>query len=148
MEGSVRLFSANNLLMKTVGLADLFGETSLILGENRSLNAGAGLAGRTARKVPKTYISNILNDDPVFGTFLRDTHIRLMDSSKQRMELAKELEKVAVQMQRNLRRWTLLFQTSKAFLIAPSGWYAILSVPSRALKQLLRFRSELLVDQF
>ena len=104
MKGSVRLFSANNLLLKRVGLANLFGETSLILGENRSLNAVAGPARLTARKVPKTYISNILNDDPVFGTFLRDTQIRLMDSSKQRMELAKELEKVAVQMQRNLRR--------------------------------------------
>jgi len=104
MKGSVRLFFANNLLLKRVGLANLFGETSLILGENRSLNAVAGPARLTARKVPKTYIINILNEDPVFGTFLRDTQIRLMDSSKQRMELAKELEKVAVQMQRNLRR--------------------------------------------
>ena len=121
MKSSVRLFSANNLLLKRVGLADLFGETSLILGENRSLNAVAGPARLTARKVPKTYISNILNDDPVFGTFLRDTQIRLMDSSKQRMELAKELEKLAVQMQHNLRRWTLLIQTGKGFLDSTLG---------------------------
>ena len=104
MEGLVRLFSADNIFLKRVGLADLFGETSLKLGEKRSLNAVAGSAGLTARKMPKTYISNILNDDPISGTFLRDTQIRLMDPSKQRMELPKKLEKVAVQMQIKLRR--------------------------------------------
>ena len=64
------------------------------------MNAVAGPAGLIARKVPKTYISNILNSDPVLGAFLRNTQHRLMDSNEQSMELANELEKVADQLQR------------------------------------------------
>ena len=99
LEGSVRIFSSDNLLLNRVGLDELFGETSLILGEDRSVNAVAGPAGLTARKVPKTYISNILNSDPVLGAFLRNTQHRLMDSNEQSMALANELEKVADQLQ-------------------------------------------------
>ena len=99
MEGSVRLFSADNLFLNRVGLDELFSEASLIFGENRSLNAVAGKAGRTVRKVPKSYISNIFNADLVVGSFLRNTQIRPMDSNEQRMDLANELEKVADQLQ-------------------------------------------------
>ena len=45
------------------------------------MNAVAGSSGLTARKVPKTYISNMLNADPVLGAFLRKTQHRLMDSN-------------------------------------------------------------------
>ena len=99
MEGSVRLFSANNLLLNRVGLGELFGETSLIFDENRSVNAVAGPASLTTRKVPKTYIRNILNANSVLGAFLSNTQIRLMDSNEQSMELANEVEKVGVQLQ-------------------------------------------------
>ena len=99
LEGLVRIFFADNLLVNRVGLDELFGETSVILGEDRSVNAVAGTAGLTARKVPKTYISNILNSDPVLGAFLRNSQHRLMDSNEQSMELANELEKVADQLQ-------------------------------------------------
>ena len=99
LEGSVRIFSVDNLLLNRVGLDELFGETSLILGEDRSVNAVAGPAGLTARKVPKTYISNMLNGDPVLGAFLRNSQHRLMDSNEQSMELANEQKKVADQLQ-------------------------------------------------
>tara|TARA_Y200000002_G_C22255194_1_gene485564 strand:- start:9 stop:533 length:525 start_codon:yes stop_codon:yes gene_type:complete len=99
MEGSVRLFSANKLLLNRVGLDELFGETSLIFDENRSVNAVAGPAGLTTRKVPKTYIRNILNANSILGAFLSNTQIRLMDSNEQSMELANEVEKVGVQLQ-------------------------------------------------
>ena len=100
LEGLVRIFSADNMLLNRVWLVELFGETSLILGEDRSANAVAGPTGLTARKVPKTYISNILNGDLILGAFLRNIQLRLMDSNEQSMELAKELEKVAGQLQR------------------------------------------------
>ena len=99
LEDSVRIFSADNLLLNRVGLDELFGETSLILGEDRSVNAVAGPADLTARKVLKTYISNLLNGDPVLGAFLRNSQHRLMDSNEKSMELANELEKVADQLQ-------------------------------------------------
>ena len=93
LEGSVRIFSADNFLLNRVGLDELFGKTSLILGEDRWMNAVAGPAGLTARKVPKTYISNMLNGDPVLGAFLRNSQHRLMDSNEQSMELANEQKK-------------------------------------------------------
>ena len=99
LEGSVIIFSTANLLFNRVGLDELFGETSSILGEDRLVNAVAGPAGLTAREVPKTYISNILNGDPVLVAFLRNTQNRLMDANKQSMELANKLEKVVGQLQ-------------------------------------------------
>ena len=99
LEGSVKIFSTDNLLLNRVGPDELFGETSLIFGEDRSVNAVAGPTGLTARKVPKNYISNILNGDPVLGAFLRNTQHRLMDSNEQSMALANELEKKADQLQ-------------------------------------------------
>ena len=99
LEGSVRIFSADNFLLNRVGLDELFGKTSLILGEDRLMNAVAGPAGLTERKVPKTYISNMLNGDPVLGAFLRNSQHRLMDSNEQSMELANEQKKVADQLQ-------------------------------------------------
>ena len=64
------------------------------------MNAVAGPAGLTARKVPKTYIRNILNSDPLLDAFIPNTQIRKMDSNEQSMELANEPEKVAGQLQR------------------------------------------------
>ena len=101
IEGAVRIFSVDNLLLNRLGPNELFGETSLILDECRSVNAVAGSSGLTARKVPKTYISNMLNADPVLGAFLRKTQHRLIDSNQQSMELANELDKVVGQLERH-----------------------------------------------
>ena len=79
LEGSVRIFSADNLFLNRVGLDELWRDL-VNTGEDRSVNAVAGPAGLTARKVPKTYISNILNGDPILGAFLRNSQHRLMDS--------------------------------------------------------------------
>ena len=62
---------------------------------------GAGSSGLTARKVPKTYIGNMLNADPVLVAFLRKTQHRLIDSNRQSMELANELDKVVCQLERH-----------------------------------------------
>ena len=45
MEGAVRIFSVDNLLLNRLGPDELFGETSLILDECRSVNAIAGSSG-------------------------------------------------------------------------------------------------------
>ena len=101
MEGAVRIFSVDNLLLNRLGPDELFGETSLILDECRSVNAVAGSSGLTARKVPKTCIGNMLYADPVLGAFLRKTQHRLIDSNWQSMELANELDKVVGQLERH-----------------------------------------------
>ena len=101
MEGAVRIFSVDNLLLNRLGPDKLFGETSLILDECLSVNAIAGSSSLTARKVPKTYIGNMLNADPVLGAALRKTQHRLIDSNRQSMELANELDKVVGQLERH-----------------------------------------------
>ena len=101
MEGSVRIFSVDNLLLNRLGPDELFGETSLILDECRSVNAVAGSSGLTARKVPKTYIGNMLNAETVLGAFLRKTQNRLIEFNRQSMELANKLDKVVGQLERH-----------------------------------------------
>ena len=101
MEGAVRIFSVDNLLLNRLGPDELFGGTSLILDECRSVNAVAGSSGLTARKVPKTYIGNMLNAEPVLGAFLRKTQNRLIESNRQSMELANKLDKVVGQLERH-----------------------------------------------
>ena len=101
MGGTVSIFSVDNLLLNRLGPDELFGETSLILDECLSVNAIAGSSSLTARKVPKTYIGNMLNADPVLGAALRKTQHRLIDSNRQSMELANELDKVVGQLERH-----------------------------------------------
>ena len=101
MEGAVGIFSVDNLLLNRLGPDELFGETSLILDECRSVNAVAGSSGLTARKVPQTYLGNMLNADPVLGAFLRKTQNRLIESNRQSMELANKLDKVVGQLERH-----------------------------------------------
>ena len=42
VDGSVKIFSVDNLLLNMLGPDEIFGETSLILDECRSVNAVAG----------------------------------------------------------------------------------------------------------
>ena len=100
-DGTVKILSEDNLLLNRLGANEIFGETSLILGECRSVNAVAGPTGLTARKIPKTYISKIIKADPVLGALLRKTQHRLIDSNLQSMELANELDKVFGQLERH-----------------------------------------------
>lgn len=101
VQGSVRIYSPDNLLLNRLGPDEVFGETSLILDECRSVNAIAGSSGLTARKVPKTYINNMIGADPVLGAFLRKTQHRLIDSNRQSIELAMELDKVVGQLEKH-----------------------------------------------
>ena len=89
MEGAVRMFSVDKILLNRLGPYQLFVETSLILDECRSVNAVAGSPGLTARKVPKNYTGNMLNADPVLGVFLLKTQQRLINSNWQSMALDK-----------------------------------------------------------
>ncbi|MAH99944.1 MAG: hypothetical protein CMN47_02510 [SAR116 cluster bacterium] len=99
VDGSVKIFSVDNLLLNMLGPDEIFGETSLILDECRSVNAVAGPTGLSARKVPKTYITSMIKADPVLGALLRKTQHRLIDSNRQSVELAKELDKVFGQLE-------------------------------------------------
>ena len=98
IEGAVRIFSVDNLLLNRLGPDQLFGETSLILDDCRLVNAVSGASHLTARKVPKTYIAKMLHADPLLGAFLHKTHRRLIDSNRQSMEL----EKLIGQLERHL----------------------------------------------
>ena len=100
VDGSVKILSVDNLLLNKLGPDEIFGETSLILDECRSVNAVAGPA-HDCPEVPKTYITGMIKADPVLGALLRKTQHRLIDSNRQSMELANELDKVFGQLERH-----------------------------------------------
>ena len=95
IQASVRIFTADNLLLNRVELDELHGEPSLILDENRLFNVIAGPANLPARDVRKTYTNKMLNANTLPGAFLRNIQLWLMDSNDQSMELANKLEKLA-----------------------------------------------------
>ncbi len=100
-DGTVKILSEDNLLLNKLGVNEIFGETSLILDECRSVDAVAGPTGLTARKIPKTHFSKILKADPVLGALLRKTQHRLIASNRQSVELSNELDKVFGQLERH-----------------------------------------------
>ena len=101
MEGSVEIFSADDLFLNRLGTEEIFGETSLMLDECRSVTAVAGAGGLTARVIPKNYINNMMKTDPVISAFLRKIQHRLIDSNAQSNELAAELDKVVGQLEKH-----------------------------------------------
>ena len=103
MEGSVDIFSADDLFLNRLGTEEIFGETSLMLNECRSVTAVAGAGGLTARMIPKKYIDNMMKTDPVIGAFLRNIQHRLIDSNVQSNELASELDKVVGQLEKHFK---------------------------------------------
>ena len=101
MEGSVEIFSADDLFLNRINGNEIFGETSLMLDECRSVTAIAGAGGLTARVIPKNYIVNMMKTDPVISAFLRKIQHRLIDSNAQSDELAAELDKVVGQLEKH-----------------------------------------------
>ena len=81
-EGEVNLFSRDGFLLASLSNGEMFGETSVITGEKRSITAKAGANGLKVKIIPKSNLTNILRKDPILGALWKKTQLRLLDSNK------------------------------------------------------------------
>ena len=91
VKGSVEIFSPKGLKLNTIGVNEIFGESSLLLGKRRSVAAKAGLQGATAQLIPKEYLVELQNKSPLLSAILRKVQLRLEDSNHQSTEYAKQI---------------------------------------------------------
>ena len=77
----------------------MFGETSVITGEKRSITAKAGANGLKVKIIPKSNLTNILQKDPILGALWKKTQLRLLDSNKKNSELFIEVEAITEELE-------------------------------------------------
>ncbi|MGB2021264.1 MAG: cyclic nucleotide-binding domain-containing protein [Candidatus Puniceispirillaceae bacterium] len=92
VKGSVEIFSPKGLKLNTIGINEIFGESSLLLDKRRSVAAKAGSNGATTQLIPKDYLVQLQNESPLLSAILRKVQLRLEDSNNQSAEYAKQIE--------------------------------------------------------
>ena len=98
-EGEVNLFSRDGFLLASLSNGEMFGETSVITGEKRSITAKAGANGLKVKIIPKSNLTNILQKDPILGALWKKTQLRLSDSNKKNSELFIEVEAITEELE-------------------------------------------------
>ena len=98
-EGEVKLFSRDGFLLASLSNGEMFGETSVITGEKRSITAKAGANGLKVKIIPKSNLTNILQKDPILGALWKKTQLRLSDSNKKNSELFIEVEAITEELE-------------------------------------------------
>ena len=91
VKGSVEIFTPKGLKLNTIGINEIFGESSLLLDKRRSVAAKAGLGGATTQLIPKEYLVQLQNESPLLSAILRKVQLRLEDSNHQSTEYAKQI---------------------------------------------------------
>ena len=91
LEGYVIIETKDGLKLNRIGMGEIFGETSILLGLPRTVTAKVCAQKLVAKKIPKSYFTNLNKTNVILNALIRKTQIRLMDSNKQSNELANEL---------------------------------------------------------
>lgn len=91
LEGYVNIETKDGLKLNTIGMGEIFGETSILLDLPRTVTAKVCTQKLVAKKIPKSYFTNLNKTNVILNALIRKTQIRLMDSNKQSNELANEL---------------------------------------------------------
>ncbi|MDC0975492.1 cyclic nucleotide-binding domain-containing protein [Alphaproteobacteria bacterium] len=91
LEGYVIIETKDGLKLSRIGMGEIFGETSILLDLPRTVTAKVCAQKLVARKIPKSYFTNLNKTNVILNALIRKTQIRLMDSNKQSNELANEL---------------------------------------------------------
>jgi CRP-like cAMP-binding protein len=95
LEGVVDILTNDGLRLNRLGVNEIFGESSLLLGAKRSVTVVAGKAGAQARRIPKSYFDDVKRKDIVMAAIIRKTQLRLIASNDQSSALSKELEELS-----------------------------------------------------
>ena len=91
LEGYVIIETKDGLKLSRIGMGEIFGETSILLDLPRTVTAKVCTQKLVAKKIPKSYFTNLNKTNVILNALIRKTQIRLMDSNKQSNELANEL---------------------------------------------------------
>jgi len=91
LEGYVNIETKDGLKLNRIGIGEIFGETSILLDLPRTVTAKVCTQKLVAKKIPKSYFTNLNKTNVILNALIRKTQIRLMDSNKQSNELANEV---------------------------------------------------------
>ena len=91
LEGYVNIETKDGLKLNRIGMGEIFGETSILLDLPRKVTAKVCTQKLVAKKIPKSYFTNLSKTNVILNALIRKTQIRLMDSNKQSNELANEV---------------------------------------------------------
>jgi len=91
LEGYVNIETKDGLKLNRIGMGEIFGETSILLDLPRTVTAKVCTQKLVAKKIPKSYFTNLNKTNVILNALIRKTQIRLMDSNKQSNALANEV---------------------------------------------------------
>lgn len=101
VEGYVNIETKDGLKLNRIGMGEIFGETSILLDLPRTVTAKVCTQKLVAKKIPKSYFTNLSKTNVILNALIRKTQIRLMDSNKQSNELANEVSALLDQLDSN-----------------------------------------------
>ena len=91
LEGYVNIETKDGLKLNRIGMGEIFGETSILLNLPRTVTAIVCTQKLVAKKIPKSYFTNLNKKNVILNALIRKTQIRLIDSNRQSNELANEI---------------------------------------------------------
>ena len=91
LEGFVNLETNDGFRLSRLGIGEIFGETSLLLGTKRTVTAKACDQKVVANIIPKDYFKKLADTDVVLNAIIRKTQVRLIDANKKTNQLAMEV---------------------------------------------------------
>tara|TARA_B100001248_G_scaffold146568_1_gene110105 strand:- start:76 stop:549 length:474 start_codon:yes stop_codon:yes gene_type:complete len=94
LEGYVNIETVDNFRLNRLGIGEIFGETSLLLGTKRTVTAKACAQKVVANIIPKDYFLKLKDTDVVLNALIRKTQVRLMDANKKANQLANEVSQL------------------------------------------------------
>ena len=91
VEGYVNLETNDGFRLSRLGIGEIFGETSLLLGTKRTVTAKACDQKVIANIIPKDYFTKLSQTDVVLNAIIRKTQVRLIEANKKTNQLAMEI---------------------------------------------------------
>ena len=94
LEGYVIIETEDKFQLNRLGVGEVFGESSLLLGTKRTVTVRACSQKVVANIIPKDYFVKLKNNDIVLNALIRKTQVRLMDANKKINQLANEVSEL------------------------------------------------------
>ena len=94
LEGYVIIETKDQFQLNRLGIGEVFGESSLLLGTKRTVTARACSQKVVANIIPRDYFMKLKNNDVVLNALIRKTQVRLMDANKKINQLTNEVSEL------------------------------------------------------